>query len=881
MHTETILENRETDIAIIGIAVRYSGTNNLQEFWNIIKSGKNVLRDTSHISTVKYKTQYSENLPFIYANTLLENAEYFDADFFNINRREAELMNPEHRVFYECIWQALEDAGYNPFEYKGLIGLYGGVFANYYLYNNVMPSLGKNDIVSEIQTMITNEKDHLTTYAAYKLNFRGPVVTVQTACSSSLAAIHLGCESLITYSSDMIVAGAVTISIPQIPGYYMNEGGLLSNDGYCKPFDKDASGTVYSDGVGVVILKRFEDAIKDKDNIYAVIKGSALNNDGSARVGYAAPGVKGQMEVISRAQRIAGINPESIGYVEAHGTGTPLGDSIELEALHKVFESRTTRKNYCCLGSVKANIGHTGPASGILGFIKTILCLKEKQFPPQINFENASDDWNLNNSPFYINTILSNWETDNNMPRRAAVSSFGLGGTNVHVILEEAPKQEEKDDVHKNHLILLSAKSKKSLYNNIKQLYSFLKENDSVRMSNLAYTLQLGRNTFNHKLFLFAKTKEQVLKRIYNAELFTQFKEEEQLKIGFLLPDENTIDIYFIKKLCRSEVLFKDILETEMRKVLNDQSSILEVLIEKYASNSKTLKLLLIIVQYALSKFWIALDIQPCILIGTGSGIYASIILSEILSINQISSLILSDSEDKVSMLLKKMKFGSGIFNIIDQYTGNSLIHEQMLEPDFWLKNRNLNVRESTDQSNSFKELTLLEISHNTQTHTCQFHSVFARNSNNKYDALYENIGEIWLHGFKIKWENYYKHYDCRRISLPSYAFDRQRYWLKSPHKSTNHLSEIIHSYTYLTEDQLQNYTAPESELEKKLVKIWEDELGIKPVGVTDSFYELGGNSLLGIKIHKRIEEELSITISIKILFEIQTIRSFTQHLSL
>ena len=426
-------------IAIIGMAGRFPGAKNIEQFWQNLQSGIESISDFTDeelISSGIDPAVVSEP-SYIKVGAVLEDIDLFDASFFGFNHREAETTDPQHRLFLECACVALENAGYDSTRCESRIGVYAGASLNNYLSFN----LNSDQIGSAItfQKLIGNDKDFLTTRVSYKLNLKGPSFTVQTACSTSLVATTLACQSLLNYQCDMALAGGVSIRVPQKTGYLYQEGGILSPDGHCHAFDATAKGTIIGNGVGVVVLKRLADALADGDCIHAVIKGSAINNDGSLKVGYTAPSVDGQAEVIAEAQALAGIEPETVSYIEAHGTGTSLGDPIEIAALTKVFRASTQKKGFCAIGSVKTNVGHLDTAAGVTSLIKTILALKHKQIPPSLHFKEPNPQIDFAKSPFYVNTTLSEWKT-NGAPRRAGVSSFGIGGTNAHVILEEAPR---------------------------------------------------------------------------------------------------------------------------------------------------------------------------------------------------------------------------------------------------------------------------------------------------------------------------------------------------------------------------------------------------------------------------------------------------------
>ena len=381
---------------------------------------------------------------------MIDGADLFDAAFFGILPKEAELMDPQQRVFLECCWEALEDAGYDPETYAGAIGVFAGSSTNSYFLRNLCVDRGFIDgytgsyPLGHYPTMLGAIADTFATRVSYKLNLRGPSLTLQTACSTSLVAVCQACQALLNYQSDMALAGGVSITFPQKRGYSYQDGAMGSADGSCRPFDANAQGTVFGSGAGVLLLKRLEDAVADGDHIYAIIRGFAINNDGSAKVGYTAPSADGQANVIALAHAVAEVPAESIGYMEAHGTATPLGDPIEFAALTRAFRSQTQAKGFCALGSVKANVGHLEAASGVTGLINAVGALVHAQLPPLLGFQTPNPNLDLADSPFYVNPRLTPWKNGAH-PRRAGVSSFGVGGTNAHVVLEEAPAGSQTD----------------------------------------------------------------------------------------------------------------------------------------------------------------------------------------------------------------------------------------------------------------------------------------------------------------------------------------------------------------------------------------------------------------------------------------------------
>ncbi len=505
------------EIAVIGMSGRFPGAKNIEEFWSILREGKETIGRFSDEEVLAHGISESnlKKPEYVKAWGVLEDADKFDAAFFGYNPGEAELLDPQQRVFLEEAWKAFEDAGYDSEKNNGLVGVFASSGMNTYS-RNILESRESKGLAGDYQIMTSNDKDFLATRVAYKLNLEGPGITVQTACSSSLVAVHLACRSLRDGECDMALAGGVSIRMPQKAGYLYQEGMILSPDGHCRAFDQNSKGTVGGNGAGVVVLKRLEDAIADGDNIIGVIKGSAINNDGASKIGYTAPRVDGQMKVIEKAQESAGVSPESITYIEAHGTGTPLGDPIEIEALTGAFRKRTSQKGFCAVGSVKTNIGHLDSAAGVTGLIKTLLSLKHRMLPPSLNFKSPNPGIDFENSPFFVNNQLCEWKR-NSEPLRAGVSSFGIGGTNVHVVVEEAPEVMQDNSDTGPQLLVFSAKTRSALESRIENFKDFLNKNSQINMADAAYTLMLGRREMEYRCFVVASSREDAVEKLGNV----------------------------------------------------------------------------------------------------------------------------------------------------------------------------------------------------------------------------------------------------------------------------------------------------------------------------------------------------------------------------
>ncbi|MEH1980836.1 MAG: type I polyketide synthase [Nostoc sp.] len=500
----------QSAIAIIGMSGRFPGAKDLNTFWQNLCSGVESISffDDQELESSGVDPAMFNNPNYVKAGAILEGVELFDAAFFGFNAREAEIIDPQQRLFLECAWEALESAGYNTETYQGAIGVYAGASMNTYLLFNILPNQKLWESVNIFQIGLANDKDFLPTRISYKLNLTGPSVNVQSACSTSLVAVHLACQSLLNGECDIALAGGVSVRVPQKIGYLYQEGGIASPDGHSRAFDAQAQGTIGGNGMGIVVLKRWEDALADRDCIHAIIKASAINNDGSLKVSYTAPSVDGQAAVISEAMTIAAVAPETITYIEAHGTGTALGDPIEIAALTQAFRTVTEDKGFCAIASLKTNIGHLDAASGIASLIKTVLALKHKCLPPSLHFQAPNPKIDFANSPFYVNTSLAEWKT-NGSPRRAGVSSFGIGGTNAHIVLEEV----EILDIPSRHsrpwqLLLLSAKTSSALDTATANLGEYLKQHSDLNLADVAYTYQIGRRVFNHRRMLVCHNLE-------------------------------------------------------------------------------------------------------------------------------------------------------------------------------------------------------------------------------------------------------------------------------------------------------------------------------------------------------------------------------------
>lgn len=499
------------EIALVGMACRFPGAATLTAFWENLKHGveSRTLFTDAELLAAGVASATLHDPDYVKAGYVLNDVDQFDADFFGFSPRQAQLTDPQQRLFLECAWEALENAGVDVVNNEKIIGVYAGAAMNHYAltFRDALRQLDGS--ANHLQWLIGNDKDYLAMQTAYKLNLRGPCINAQTACSTGLVLVHMACQSLLNYECDLALAGSATIQIPQLAGYFYQEDSIFSPDGRCRSFDAAGQGSAFGSGVGVVVLKRLSAALADGDHIWAVIKGSAVNNDGARKVGFTAPSVDGQARVIAEAQAVAGVDPASITYIEAQGTATVIGDAMEFDALLAVFGAAGAPAHRCAIGAVKTNIGHLQVAAGMAALIKTVLALYHAQLPPSLNFVTPNPRINFADSPFYVNTQLTEWPASDG-PRRAGVTAFGIGGTNAHLILEEAPvpARTPKTPPAPAYLLTLSAKTAAALCALAERYAEFLTTVDASALGEICYTSQVGRSHFTHRLGVVAQTAQ-------------------------------------------------------------------------------------------------------------------------------------------------------------------------------------------------------------------------------------------------------------------------------------------------------------------------------------------------------------------------------------
>jgi len=628
----------EGAVAIVGMSCRVAGARSLEAYWQLLRDGREGIETCSEEELLSAGvTPATLRKPhYVRRCAPLEDMECFDAGLFGLSPRDAAIMDPQHRHFLECCWEALENAGHVPRQFPGAIGVFAGSGHNAYMPRNLLtnPRLVR-DVGLFLLRHTSNDKDFLTTRVSYLLDLTGPSINVQTACSTSLVSIHMAAQSLLSGECDMAIAGGASIELPHRHGYFFEEGEILSPDGHCRPFDVNSKGTVFGSGVAVVVLRRLQDALESGDHVYAVVRGSAINNDGAGKVGYLAPSVDGQAKVIAEALAIGEIDPSTVSYVEAHGTGTPVGDPIELAALTQAFSGAAHGQRRCAIGSVKGNIGHTDTAAGAAGFIKVALSLHHRELPRSINFTSPNPDCAFDESPFVVQNTHSEW-TSGGSPLRAGVSSLGVGGTNAHVVLEEAPPRLGSGPSRPTQLLVVSAKSGSALRANVAAHADHLAANPAINLADAAYTLSVGRQHLAQRCFAVAGDTAEALQ--------TLLEEADRIDssppcipdrpVAFLFCGAGSQHVDMARDLYEAESGFRSLVDDGLAAV--DRLGLPDIrrwLFPRTEDRSRAQVELerpsialpaLFVIQVALARFWMSLGIQPTGMIGHSSGEYAA-----------------------------------------------------------------------------------------------------------------------------------------------------------------------------------------------------------------------------------------------------------------
>ena len=640
-------------VAIIGMAGRFPGAAGVAEFWRNQLDG---VESISFFPPEELEDKSGAGANQVRARSILADIDLFDAEFFGIYPREAALMDPQHRLFLEACWQAFEDAAYDPQTVAGAVGVFAGCSLSSYFLSRLCtrPDFIRNFTggyqVSHYPEMMGNSLDFLSTRVSYKLNLRGPSFTMVSACSTSLVAVTQACQSLLTYQCDMALAGGASITLPQKRGYAYQPGGMTSPDGHCRTFDADAQGTVFGSGVGVVLLKRVEDAVRDGDHIHAVIRGFGVTNDGAGKAGYTAPGIEGQASAIMLAHEAAGIDPQTIGYVEAHGTGTPLGDPIELTALARAFRAHTDKTQFCTIGSVKPNVGHLDIAAGVTGLIHAALIVREGVVPPLLNFRKPNPAFSFDDSPFRIATARTPWPSQT-LPRRAGVSAFGVGGTNAHVVIEQPPPRDAAAPARAAQVLTVSARSAAALDRAAANLADHLRtmpdvEPADTELADVAWTLQTGRRGFPLRRAVVARDRDEAVAALSRPQPARQALDNPS--VAFLFPGQGSQRLNMAREIYETEAVFRDTVDRcaellqphlglDLRTVLYPAADA-----EPAADITQTAlaQPAIFVVEYALAQLWMSWGVRPAAMLGHSIGEFVAACLAGVLALEDALALV-------------------------------------------------------------------------------------------------------------------------------------------------------------------------------------------------------------------------------------------------
>jgi acyl transferase domain-containing protein/acyl carrier protein len=789
-------ENIQPMIAIIGMSGRFPKAPDLDAFWNNLKHGIEGITFFSDAELLARGVPAARiKAPnFVKAAPVLTGIDQFDASFFGYVPSDARLLDPQQRLFLETTWHALEHASVDPSTYPGAIGVFGGASLSTYLLFNVLNNPGYSDHENGFEAMVNNDKDFLCTRVAYHFDLRGPSLAVQTGCSTSLVAMHLACEALISFQCDVALAGAVSVNVPQRTGYLYEKDGIASPDGHCRALDAKGQGTVFGSGVGVVVLKRLEDALEDSDTIHAVILSSAINNDGAHKIGFTAPSVDGQAEVILRARTLANIPASSISYVEAHGTATSLGDPIEIAALSQAFRVDTDAKQFCAVGSVKSNIGHLDAAAGMAGLIKTVMALEHEEIPPTLHFTAPNPAINFAQSPFYVNDVCRPWpRTD--QPRRAGVSSFGIGGTNAHTILQEAPLLPATTAPQRPHaLLLLSARTERALEATTERLHRHLIDHPEVDLSDVAFTLQRGRKRFEWRRALACRDRSEARTLLESKpadRLFTTRSEHRDRPVAFVFPGDVSAGLKMPRELYDAEPVFRTAMDA-CAELLAPQLGH-DV---RQVEHGLTLPAL-ISLQYALAQQLLSWGLKPAAMIGRGLGEIAAACVAGGISLEDALRMVVkyarlsaagaaaTEITRELVAWLQTVALRAPTVPVVSSVTGTFIMGEQATDPRYWGERLLAAVQSQAGAPKLVAQgHVLVEIGpRSTPGNGSEVVPTMAGASEvlSADRFLLEMLGKLWALGVTPDWQAFHGDERRRRIPLPGYPFERQSYWIE-PH---------------------------------------------------------------------------------------------------
>jgi phthiocerol/phenolphthiocerol synthesis type-I polyketide synthase E len=1002
----------ELAVAIVGLAGRFPGARSVDELWtNLCDGVESITTFGDRELAASVPAALRDDPAYVPRSGVLDGIELFDAGFFGFSPREAELIDPQRRLFMEGCWEALEHAGYDPRRYPGAIGLYAGTGLNGYLLFNL---LSRGDLLEDpFELQIASDKDFLATHVAYKLDLRGPCLDIQTACSTSLVAVHLACQALLAGECDMALAGGVAVRVPHRTGYRYRAGAILSPDGHCRAFDARAGGTVGGNGLGLVVLKRLDDAIADRDTIHAVVRGSAINNDGATKVGFSAPSVDGQARVVRAALGAAALDATSVGYIEAHGTGTPLGDPIELAALKQVFRGAAPAS--CALGSIKTNIGHLDAAAGVASLIKATLAVRDGRIPASLHFAAPNPHLGLDGSPFFVARELGGWPIAGT--RRAGVSSFGIGGTNAHVVLEEPPPVPAPAREPTGWTLLpLSARSPTALDAIAARLADHLKKH-AVCLDDVGYTLAVGRRPFDVRRAIVCpggrgpgelpSARAATISALEGVDRtrVVDGQVTATRPVVFMFPGQGAQHADMGLALYRTEPAFaaivdrcahhlRDALGFDLRDALYPS---------QFAGPPRDLAQTAItqpavfVTSYALAHTLVARGVRPAAMIGHSVGEYVAACLAGVMTLPQALDLIAARGRliqrlpagamlavslaerDAAAQLRGLPELAVAAINgpdltvvagpiaaieqLASELTGRGVgarrlvtshaFHSAMIEPAVaplvaaasrialqppavrYISNVTgtwITPLEAADPAYYGRHLRMAvrfgpgldQILHDEpdaivlEVGPGQTLTTLARARGLALPAararalatlppakpgptpdlaaelppLAMTFAALWTHGAEFDLAGLFVGQARRRVPLPTYPFERQRYWIEpgaqrlaalatgeprdlgpaGPADPTADPPAVPAPSRHPRPQLRAAYAAPDNDVEHQLCEIWAELLGVEPVGVHDNFMELGGHSLLGARMAAGLRTRFGVELPLQVMFEAPTV---------
>ncbi len=944
-------------IAIVGLAGRFPGASDVEAFWKNLCAGTESIRPftAEELRASGIAPATIAHPGYVNAGAVPNHADQFAATFFGYTPREAELMDPQQRLFLECAWEAFEHAGCDVSRFSGSIGVFAGLALNSYFQNNLATRPELAPQLGHYSLTIGNEKDFVATRVAHKLGLRGPAIGVQTACSSSLVAIHLACQSLRLAEIDLALVGGGRIRAPLHAGYTYVDGGIPSPDGHCRAFDAEARGCVAASGVAAVVLKRVADAQRDGDHIFAVVKSTAINNDGGDKAGFTAPSVEGQAEVISRAHAAAGISADTIGYVEAHGTGTSLGDPIEVAALTRAFRKTSRATAHCRIGSVKTNIGHLDAGAGVAGLIKAALALDRGLIPPSLHFKKPNPQIDFASSPFVVSAALTEWPRAS-APRRAGVSSFGIGGTNAHAILEEAPSSSSSSASSSSHLLILSAKTRAALDRAAANLAAHLRTHPEQPLADIAFTLQTGRRQFVHRRIVVATTHSEAADALEKSDrAIVGESTAENLPIAFMFPGQGAQHPGMAHELFEKEPVFRDALN-RCAETLRPHLDLLAALYpSQSASETMTATAIaqpaIFSVEYALAKLWESRGIVPSAILGHSVGEYVAATLAGVFSLEDALDLIakrgalmqavpagamlavrLPESElrPRLGTLIEiaainspRLCVVSGPPEAIALFAGemsaeniatvalqtSHAFHSAMMEPvidpfaalvkniprsqprvplfstltgdatadfttpEYWAHQLRQPVRFSSAAAAVEKKHILLEVGPGTTLAPLARQSrggtviSSLNNSGNDQAAMLEALGRLWLAGVAIDWSLLHAGERRSRVQLPTYPFERERYWLEP---GTRTFAPAPVAIEQPAAPAIISVSKPDTNLHDEIKAVLHELSGVpvERMSHAATFLEIGFDSLFLTQAILAIRKRFGVAVAFRQIFE-------------